>query len=73
MNLPPQLGAVFRGRSRCLAESGHTSVARRVLPASACDCPPSQYCCRCASNISQWTCTDPGVDCQNCGTSNNLP
>jgi hypothetical protein len=78
MNLPLQMGAVFRGRPALLSMSRSRFASGRVLPAS-------NYCgtdastglpnitCRCASDYQEYKCVGPSDSCGDCGHTQNHP
>lgn len=76
MNLPLQMRAVFR--SRFLLYVPPRAVAMgRVLPAAPHNnsnmCGTGNTTCRCASNLTEYSCVPNGDYCTDCGTTDNHP
>jgi hypothetical protein len=71
MNLPLQMGSVFRGRlSASFISRSYVSVGR-VLPATnACGYDSAtgkpNKPCKCASSAKEYRCVGPSDDCQDC-------
>jgi hypothetical protein len=75
MNLPLQMGAVFRGGPTALQMSRRVLQPGRVLPAShvpasnRCTNPNFPKMCTCGSNLTEYSCVRQADQCSACGAN----
>jgi hypothetical protein len=71
MNLPLQMGAVFKG-PQLRSKRHFESWGGQIVPARPYNnsCDSTQHCCTCAANNTDWACCQKG---ELCTCNGNLP